>query len=134
MSRSRRLSEIAKANQPVFGSANGTQWWLADPSSKGDPEPAPPSNDLEPQPAAIGQTAVAMQDSNAEIPVAPPSAPAPILLQQPEPQTPSNGSVAAQPVGAVASEPASPDLPSRLSSLKDRFLSLGRKSRTVEPG
>ncbi len=134
MSRARRLSEIAKANQPVFSSTNGSHWWLADPSPKGDPESAPPSKDPEPQPAPVGQIAVALQDSKSENPAVPLPAQATILLQQPEPvphqaepQAPSNGAVSAQP------EPASRDLASRLSSLKDRFLWLGRRNRTAEP-
>jgi hypothetical protein len=171
MSRARRLSEIAKANQPVFSSTNGTQWWLADPSPKNDPDPAPPSDVPEPQPATARQVAVALQESKPESSAVQASTPAAILSPQPETQTasdlfsapelqaasnpfplpepqtsaalfpapglqtpvnfqpepelqkPSNGHFSA------ASEPVARDLASRLSSLKERFLSLGRKKR-----
>jgi hypothetical protein len=34
MWRARRLKQIAEANQPAFGSTTGSEWWLADASSK----------------------------------------------------------------------------------------------------
>ena len=150
MSRARKLSEIAKANQTVFSSTNGTQWWLADPSAKNDPEPAPPSEHPEPQPAVARQAIVAVQEPEAESPIVQSSAPVPVLSQVPEVETPtdffappeteapsdyfappelqepSNGASPAE------SEPVARDFASRLSSLKDRFLWLGRKNRTAE--
>jgi hypothetical protein len=45
MWRARRLKQIAEANQPAFGSTTGSEWWLADASSKNNPpqsvSPAP---------------------------------------------------------------------------------------------
>jgi hypothetical protein len=46
MWRARRLKQIADANQPAFGSTTGTEWWLADASSKNEP-----SQNVSPAPA-----------------------------------------------------------------------------------
>jgi hypothetical protein len=150
MSRARRLSEIAKANQPVFSSTNGTQWWLADPSSKSDPQPALPMEEPEPQPVAARHAAVALQDSKTESPAVQSSTEAVVLFEPPELktasihfpppelQTPSNHFPQAEPQGPsngaipTESEPAPRDLATRLGSLRDRFLSLGRRNRGAE--
>ena len=192
MSRARRLSEIAKANQPVFSSTNGTQWWLADPSSKTEPDPAPPSKIPDPEPAAVAHAAVAVQDAQLEGVPAQSPIPAPVVshssgLQEPsnefaEPELeetaillnspeieetaillesqeleepsllfrslaletpsilspspellkPTNGSMPLELEPEPEPEPAPRDLATRLGSLKERFLSLGRKRRAGE--
>jgi hypothetical protein len=123
MSRARRLSEIAKANEPVFDST-GNQWWLADASAKKEqqtiPQPDSPAVP-EPEPVAVAASAsgVALQNGNPHISSANGAAPAPVAAQ-------------AMRVQARAEEipdPTTPDLPSRLSGFKERFLWLGRKNR-----
>jgi hypothetical protein len=122
MSRARRLSEIAKANEPVFD-ATGNQWWLADPSAQKD-QPTPPQLDSsgfpEPEPVAVASSAIALPIASLHGSSAM-SAPAVPL---------------ASPVGArtqatieVDPDQTPRDLPSRLSGLKEKFLWLGRKNR-----
>jgi hypothetical protein len=121
MSRARRLSEIAKANEPVFDST-GNQWWLADPSAKKEqPTVSQPESPAvpEPEPVAVAASAVALQSGNSHISSSNGAAPAPVAAQ-------------AMRVQARAEEipdPTTPDLPSRLSGFKERFLWLGRKNR-----
>lgn len=125
MSRARRISEIAKANQPVFDSS-GNQWWLADPSAKKEEQRAPQSDcsgtpEPEPEPVAVASLAVALQNCNPHISSSNGTAPA-------------SASVASHAVHVQATVEESPDsaprdLPSRLSGLKGRFLSLRRKNR-----
>jgi hypothetical protein len=122
MSRARRLSEIAKANEPVFDST-GNQWWLADPSAKKEQQtssqpdsPAVP----EPEPVAVAASAVAMQIGNPHISSANGAVPpAPAAVQ----------TVCVQAKAEENLDPISRDLPSRLSGFKERFLWLGRKHR-----
>jgi hypothetical protein len=109
MSRARRLSEIAKANQPVFDSTNGTQWWLADPTPKSDPQPIPPSADPEPKPAKAHQAAVALHETQPENSAEQSSAPTSVLLPPSELQESPNHFP--PPEGQTPSDPfASPEL------------------------
>ena len=124
MSRARRLAEIQKANQPAF---SGTQWWLAEPAPKasaaeaGSPSAEATTSVLdsqEPVLAAVGAAshqavAVAEQIPAAALRTVVPAAP----VQEPE---------------AVRDTERATDLPSRVSSLKERFLWLGRKHRSIE--
>jgi hypothetical protein len=49
MWRARRLKQIADANQPAFASTTGTEWWLADASSKNEPsQSVPPAPSAKP--------------------------------------------------------------------------------------
>jgi hypothetical protein len=121
MSRARRLSEIAKANQPVFDST-GNQWWLADASAKKEQQtvPQPDSPEVpEPEPVAVAASAVASQNGNPHISSAHGAVPAPVAAQP----------VRIQAAAEETPDPISPDLPSRLSGFKERFLWLGRKNR-----
>lgn len=123
MSRARRLSEIAKANQPVFD-ATGNQWWLADASAKKE-EPATPQPDSsgipepEPEPVAVASSAVALQNAILHSSSANGVATLPLL----SPVARAQATVEEAPDGTPR------DLPSRLSGLKERFLWLGRKNR-----
>jgi hypothetical protein len=123
MSRARRLSEIAKANQPVFDST-GNQWWLADPSAKKEqqaiPQPdSPAAPEPEPEPIAVAASVVASQNGNPQIFSANAAAPTSFAPQ----------AVRVQAKAEESSDPTSRDLPSRLSGFKERFLWLGRKHR-----
>ena len=62
MFRARRLKAIAEANQPVFESAAGTQWWLAEvaakdeaPVSASKAAPVPVPQQRQAAPAEIAQ-------------------------------------------------------------------------------
>jgi len=121
MSRARRLSEIAKANQPVFDSS-GNQWWLADPSAKKE-QPAPQSNSSaapEQEPVAVAASAFALQDGSPQASGTSGAAPAPHRLPV----------VSAEPLAEEVPNPEPRDLPSRLSGFKGRFLSRGRRNRS----
>ena len=125
MSRARRLSEIAKANQPVFDSS-GDQWWLADPSAKKEQQTAPQSlssgtPEPEPEPVAVASLAIASQNGNPHISSSNGPAPAPTPV--------ASHAVHVQATVEESLDPAPRDLPSRLSGLRGRFLSLRRKSR-----
>jgi hypothetical protein len=124
MSRARRLSEIAKSNEPAF---TGNYWWLADPSAKTEPTaPEAPVAPVEPPEKEL-------------VPAGPAHVTASVNGHRPEPQTPSPSPVAPLPVAAApapepaSAEPAQPatQLASRLGTLKDKLQWLGRKSRSA---
>lgn len=123
MSRARRLSEIAKSNEPAF---NGTYWWLADPST--NPQPGQPSASAAPAeelvPVAVSNASV--NGKHAE--------PKPASSLQ---ASPSHANGAAASASTPTAHPtadtsnSSGHLTSRLAGLKEKFLWLGRKSRSV---
>lgn len=121
----KRLAEIAKANEPAF---SGPQWWLADPSVKSDPPPSAPVQ----QPASAPSHAAPAPEPVrvAESPLT--------IIEAPAPKTVDSAPVAvAEAVTLAASAPqAQPEagageLVTRMSGLKERFLWLGRRSRTL---
>jgi hypothetical protein len=122
MSRARRLSEIAKANQPVFESTNGSHWWLADPSAKSDPQPSAPVVPHEQEPVAVSPMGIAVHSATTN------GSGAKFL------ETASHSVI--EPVSCVRLEealqetvvPPPPDLPSRLRGLKQRLLLRRRRA------
>lgn len=73
----------------------------------------------EPEPVAVAASAVASQNGTLHISSAHGPAPAPVAAQP----------VRIQAAAEETPDPISPDLPSRLSGFKERFLWLGRKNR-----
>jgi hypothetical protein len=128
MSRARRLAEIAKANQPAF---SGTQWWLADPST--GPDPAQPEaragSAASPQPerVAVAANAAVAQLSLVAAPAASSQEPASSAVHAAAPLIASEAATEDEP------ERNHSDLATRLIGLKEKFLWLGRKSRSVQP-
>jgi hypothetical protein len=122
MSRARRLAEIAKANEPAF---SGSHWWLADPSARSENESASNSSNG----ARNGHVPVAVADGDARVAVATETA---VLTS--EAADSAAHTVEAQAPSKPAEtepEPTRPALATRLSSLKEKFLWLGRKSRST---
>jgi hypothetical protein len=118
MSRASRLSEIAKSNEPAF---NGTYWWLADAAANPQPaqaaDPASPAEEL--VPVAAGHASAVMNSQHSE--------PRPASKPQAAP-LPAATAAALEP----AAEPAhTSGLGSRLGGLREKFLWLGRRSRSV---
>jgi hypothetical protein len=131
MSRARRLSEIAKSNAPIF---SGAQWWLADAAEKpASGEPAQPSKE---EPSAEAPATMAAQITSPE----PAMEQAEVLVEAVAARAPEAPAYAASAVAMEVSsevavarerEPESTDFASRMSSLREKFLWLGRRSRSV---
>lgn len=130
MSRSRRLAEIAKANETGF---SGTQWWLEDTAEKNGP--AQPAAAPEPVSESQSHQASAVRGSQAQ-PNSVSLASAPVAVAEPVPVVAApvhrfESFAAAESAPADASHEAT-QLVSKMNGLKERFLWLGRRSRTAE--
>jgi hypothetical protein len=121
MSRASRLSEIAKSNEPAF---NGTYWWLADPASNTQPAKVadPESHAEELVPVAATHASAQTNGQFAE----------PRLVNRPQAaQLPVSMATAQLPAPVAESAQTSNGLGSRLGGLREKFLWLGRRSRSV---
>jgi|ERR1700722_1884742 hypothetical protein len=130
MSRSRRLAEIAKANETGF---SGTQWWLEDTAEKNSPvQPA-----ATPEPVSVAQShqADAVRSAEAQHQSAHVSSVQVALAEPARAVEAPAASVRLFASAESAPTDASHDatqLVSKMNGLKERFLWLGRRSRTAE--
>ena len=122
MSRARRLSEIAKSNEPAF---SGNQWWLADPSAKSETPQSEPV--AEPVAVAAPRLDAAQGAVDQHVPVPLAIAASRIESIAEDSRTPASPAHTESVKEEIACANPS-DLMARLSALGQRLLIFSRKN------